>query len=183
MNIIEHKIKQVAFIGHRNIDNYKNVYARLQKIVLSLIKKGYYSFTMGTHGDFDRMALSICREFKKEYKINIEVVLTSLASIKKDKYSNYVPYSDVNTIIYNIEDKHFKQKIIESNKQMLDNCNIVICYVNSKLKGGAKIALNYAKKKSLEIINLYQETDDLFYGITEQEKQDMLDKILKNTAN
>ena len=182
MNIIKHKAEQVAFIGHRSIDNYKIVYERLQKIVLSLIKKGYSSFTMGTHGEFDKMALSICREFREKYKINIEVVLTSLASIKKDKYCNYVPYSDVSTIIYNIENKHFKQRIIESNKQMLDNCSIVICYINTKLKGGAKIAFNYAKKQRLKIINLYQETDNSFYGITKQEKQDMLDKILKNAA-
>ena len=40
-------------------------------------------FTMGTHGDFDKEALSVCRDLRRKYKdIKIEVVITSFAQIK-----------------------------------------------------------------------------------------------------
>lgn len=42
--------------------------------------------------------------------------------------------------------------------------------------------MNYAKRKGLKIINLYSETDEPTYGMTEEQKQvyyDNLDKQLK----
>lgn len=39
---------------------------------------------------------------------------------------------------------------------MIDNCDTLICYVNKKHNpSGAKLAMNYAKRKSLKIINIY----------------------------
>ena len=120
---------------------------------------------MGTHDDFDKLALSMCRELRKIYTdIIIEVVITSLNQIKPkielDNFgiSYYYPYDDVLTVMYNIEEEYFKRKIITSNKQMIDACNILICYVDTqKNQSGAKTALNYAKRKGLKIINLFED--------------------------
>lgn len=44
---------------------------------------------------------------------------------------------------------------------MIDNYDTLICYVNKKHKpSGAKLALNYAKCKGLEIINLYKQQNN-----------------------
>lgn len=65
------------------------------------------------------------------------------------------PFSDVSTTMYEIEEKHYKRQIIESNHQMIDNCDTLICYVNKKHNpSGAKLAMNYAKRKGLKIYNL-----------------------------
>ena len=118
---------------------------------------------MGTHGDFDKEALNVCRELRKKYKdIKIEVVITSFTQIKPF-YDNifgkeiYKPYDDVETVMYEIEEIYFKNKITKSNKQMIDSCDTLICYVDENYyrSSGALTAYKYAKKKGLQIVNLF----------------------------
>lgn len=153
---------RVCFIGHRDI--FENIREKLKEVVENEIKNGAEFFTMGTHGDFDRMALGVCRELRKTYKnITIEVVITSLKSIEPTTYHDkifgdekYYPYADVQTTMYNIEEEHYKRQIIASNKQMVDSCDTLICYVNKKHNpSGAKTTMNYAKRKGIKIVNLY----------------------------
>ena len=155
---------RVCFIGHRDI--FENIREKLKEAVENEIKNGANFFTMGTHGDFDRIALSVCRELRKTYKnIIIEVVITSFKSIEPiidhDEIfgdEKYYPYADVQTTMYNIEEEHYKRQIIASNKQMVDSCDTLICYVNKQHNpSGAKTTMNYAKRKGLKIINLYNE--------------------------
>ena len=175
---------KTCFIGHRNI--YENIREKLKETVENEIKNGCKYFTMGTHGDFDKMALSVCRELRNTYKdIKIEVVITSFKSIEPiidhdEIYGDekYTPYDDVETIMYNIEETHYKRQIIESNHQMIDDCDTVICYVNQKNSySGAKYAYQYAKKKGKEIINLYDEKEEPTYGMTEEQKKDYYDNL------
>lgn len=152
-------MKKIAFIGHRNV--WKDIRNKLYDRVKEYIEEGCMFFTMGTHGEFDRMALSVCRELKKRYKdIKIEVVITSLTQINSNLDLNgsekYNPYSDVSTIMYNTEEEHFKRKIVVSNQQMIDTCDTLICYVDTKRTyGGAILAYKYALKKGLSIENLF----------------------------
>lgn len=79
--------------------------------------------------------------------LNIEVVITSLHEIKKDNRVDN-SYSDVRTVMYDIEDAHFKRRITLSNRHMIDTCDTLICYVDTTVyKSGAKTAMRYAEKK------------------------------------
>lgn len=156
--------KKVCFIGHRHIYNYKEIRAKLYNMVEEEIKNGCKFFTMGTHGEFDEMALSVCRELRKIYTdIEIEVVITSFKTIEPiidhDPIfgdEKYIPYSDVKTTMYDIEEEHYKRRIIVSIKKMIDNCDTLICYVNpTKTYGGAILAYKYAKKKGIHSVNLF----------------------------
>lgn len=156
--------RKVCFIGHRNVFKYNEIRENLYSVVEQEIKKGCKFFTMGTHGEFDKLALSVCRELRKIYTdIEIEVVITSFKTIEPiidhDPIfgdEKYIPYSDVKTTMYDIEEEHYKRKIVVSNQQMIDNCNTLICYVKStKTYGGAILAYKYAKKKGLQIVNLF----------------------------
>ena len=158
--------KKTCFIGHRYIYNYTKIREKLYNIVEKEIKNGCKFFTMGTHGEFDEMALSVCRELRKIYTdIEIEVVITSFKTIEPiidhDPIfgdEKYIPYSDVKTTMYDIEEEHYKRKIVVSNQQMIDNCDTLICYVNpTKTYGGAILAYKYAKKKGLQLVNLYNQ--------------------------
>ena len=180
--------KKVCFIGHRRI-GFGDIRKKLKEVIMQKIKDGCKFFTMGTHGDFDKLALSVCRELRHIYKeIKIEVVITSFKSIEPiidhDEIfgdEKYTPYEDVETIMYNIEETHYKRQIIESNHQMIDSCDTLICYVNKKHNpSGAKLAMNYAKRKGLEIINLYDEKDDPTYGMTKEEKEEYYKKLFKH---
>ena len=180
---------KVCFIGHRNI-NCKDINERIKNAIQNEINLGCNSFTMGTHGEFDNIALNACRSFRKEnFNIEIEVVITSLNKINKKTYKikdekgeveeiySTSPYDDVKTLMYDIEEIHFKQRITKSNKYMIDNSTILICYVDTKrTRSGAKTALNYAKRKHLKIINLYKETDDPTYGLTKQQIKKFFNK-------
>ena len=151
---------KIVFIGHRNINQYNRIKAKLYSELKKQIENGSKFFTMGTHGDFDKLALCVCRELRKIYKdIKIEVVVTSFSEIKPIIYGtekNYTLYDDVKTVMYDIETVHYKRKIVVSNQQMINNANTLICFIDtSKSFGGAILAYKYAKKKGLHIVNLY----------------------------
>lgn len=151
-------MNRVCFIGHRTILT-KNVEPLLIDAVNNALQEGCNCFAMGNHGDFDKLALKVCRNLRNQHSnMKIEVVLTSLHKInQKIDDEIYNDYSDVETVIYNIEDIFYKRQIIESNKQMINSCDTLICYVNLKnTYSGAKYAYNYAKKKGLRIINLFK---------------------------
>ena len=154
---------RVCFIGHRKIFA-KGIEERLTSAIQNEIERGCTALTMGTHGEFDRLALSACRSLRQTHKeLEIEVVITSLNAIKKDSKLSAVPYADVKTVMFGIEDAHFKQRITLSNRQMIDGCDTLICYVDERVyPSGAKTAMRYAKKKGVKIINLYREEDQPF---------------------
>lgn len=172
---------KTAFIGHRQIFA-KDICERLTNAVLNEINSGCKTFTMGTHGEFDSEALYVCRQLRKTYNdLRIEIVLTSLNTIKKTN-EYYTPYSDVNTIMYEIENAHYKQQITLSNRQMIDTCDTLICYVNtSEYRSGAKTALRYATKRGLKVINLYREEDKPFYGMTHEQIKEYWSSLCKKT--
>lgn len=157
---------KTTFIGHRRL--YIDVSERLDDALLSAADGGCREFVVGTHGEFDRLVLSRLRALRERRPdILIEAVLTSLHTI--DAARTFVPYSDVRTVMYDIEDVHYKRRITESNKQMIDDCQTLICYVDETRRGGATAALDYARRKGLTIINLRRNDDDPFFGMTNEE--------------
>ena len=185
----KHKQLKTAFAGHSHIFiNETELKDRLVDAIKLEVDNGCLSFTMGVYGKFDKIALSACRLVRNEYKnIEIEVVFTSLhqieKSVERDAFGKivYSYYDDVQTIMYDVEEEFFKNKIVSSNKQMVDNCDILICYVNSKTyRSGAKKTMNYAMKKGLRIINLYRNEDEPFYNMTEEEKIACFKKFLNS---
>ena len=156
-------MKKIAFAGHSLVFD-RDVRKRLLDAVEDEIKNGARFFTMGRYGEFDKMALDVCKELRNTYQdIIIEVVVTSFQQInpiiESDQFgtTKYYPYEDVEAIMYDIENEHYKRRITVSNRKMIDNCDTLICYVNKNYSySGAKRTLNYAKKKGLEIINLYK---------------------------
>ncbi|MBQ3158721.1 MAG: DUF1273 family protein [Clostridia bacterium] len=155
--------KTCCFFGHRFITNEIQVRERLIKVLDKLIQKGYNQFIIGTHGDFDRLALSVCRELRRENDIKIVVVFTSVSKIIKNKNSNLSSidlYQDCETIIYDIENIYYKNQIMISNQQMIKNSDFVIFYVDeSKSISGAKTAMKFAIKNKKKIYNLFLEID------------------------
>ncbi len=159
--------KRCCFIGHRNIDSDINIRERLQKEVGIQIKNGFDTFIMGAHGEFDRQALSVCKEFEKKYRINIEIVLTSFGELNKKKDDCK------NTVFFDVEEIHYKRRIIECNKKMIDLSDAIVCYVDEKeTRSGAKMAVRYAMKAGKPITNLYRLEDNPVYGMTAKEKHE-----------
>ena len=58
-------MQKITFIGHRNVMDYKNLKTKLYNEIKKQIENGSKFFTLGTHGEFDKLALSVLREFDR----------------------------------------------------------------------------------------------------------------------
>ena len=162
-------MKTIAFFGHSQILNTNEIRKRILKTLKEVIPQGYTRLLIGCHGDFDNLALSTCVEFRNNYNQNIKinVVLTNLSYLNKTEfgYSKINFYKEINcdTFFYDIEKLHYKNRIIFSNKKMVEDSDLIICYVdNNSYRSGAKKAVQYAIKQNKKIINLFEEKDKSF---------------------
>lgn len=156
-------MKTVSFFGHSQIFNNTKIQNRLFETLKNLPAQEFSRFLVGCHGDFDKIALRSCLNYKTlvDNAVTVCVVLTSLSFLNKNNsgYSNIDIYSDNNceTLYYEIEEEHFKKRITTTNKKMVEDSDLIICYVNMKAyKSGAKTAISYAKKLNKQIINLFE---------------------------
>lgn len=158
--------KACSLFGHRRLFNERELREQLKFYIEENIKNGYKIFTVGTHGDFDKLALSVLRELRNIYKdIVIEVVFTSLIFLTVDKYGFSLAnnYKDVQTITYIFEEVYFKKRITYSNQKMIDNSDLIICYVDMKsYRSGAKQTIKYAIKHNKKVLNLFNEKNNYF---------------------
>lgn len=155
-------MKTIAFFGHRQIFNDCIIREKLINALKKEVVQDDIRLLIGCHGDFDELALSTCLYFMNNNNCNMEinVVLTNLSFLNKDEngYSRADIYKSkgCKTIFYDIERIYFKTRITVSNKKMVDESDLIICYVDMKAyKSGAKTAVNYALNKKKKVINLF----------------------------
>ena len=174
--------KTIALFGHRRLWG-KDIRERLTNVIKTEIEKyDEVNFLIGNHGDFDSLTLSVCRELRKSYpQIKITVVFTSLHIMVKHKdelFTTLDLYKDVQTMMYEIEEEHYKNQIVVSNRRMVDDSDLIICYVDmNEYRSGAKRAIKYAIKQNKPVINIFSEQDKPFYGMTSEEIDKEWEKI------
>ena len=138
-----------TFFGHRN--SPREVIPELKRILLDLIEnKGVKRFFVGNHGNFDRMVRKQLTELKKEYPINVEVVLAYLPDEKNTSSRDY----DIQTIFpEGIERVPKKFAINFRNEWMIKKSDYVVTYVKYSVGGAFKFK-EYAEMKKKEVINI-----------------------------
>ena len=161
-------MKTVAFFGHRYILNERTIEERLIKTLKDVLPQGFERLLIGCHGNFDNIALLAGLNYRNKIdrNIKIEIVLTNRSFLNVDKYGNrkvdFYKNNGCDTVFYDIEEVYFKNRIIYSNKKMVDESDLVICYVDmNSYKSGAKKAINYATKQKKPIINLFKVEDKM----------------------
>ena len=172
------KEKACCFIGHRRV--FSQVRDRLDAAVREQVKNGCLLFLMGTHGEFDDMALEVCRSVRKDNpSLKIRLVITNLHYLERyPDEERYNSFSDIETIMFEIELEHYKRRITSSNRQMIDMCDALICCVDtSRTRSGAKSAMLYAKRRGLNVTNLYRKEDSPSYNMTPDEVEKYHKKI------
>ena len=169
-----------SIFGHRRVSGLKNVQSKLVSKLEELIGRGVNTFLVGINGEFDKLAISTLRMLKEIHpKIKIFIVVSDLSKLSLDKfgYSKLSAYADLKVISYEIENIHFKNRITFSNKKMVEQSDIVLCYVDfKKNNSGAKKAVLYAKKSLKEIVNIFEESNNVFYGLTQKEVIELFEK-------
>lgn len=69
-------IFRVSFIGHRVVDEYRQVEEELDEVIELLHRKyGFIDFNVGRNGEFDELATQAVRRFRREWEEWCELTL------------------------------------------------------------------------------------------------------------
>ena len=146
-------IYRVALFGHRDFDAHEELEQKLFPILKQLIQeKDYVEFYIGRDGEFDVFTASLIKRFQRNTEnTNSEMILV-LPYVKKD-VEFYEKYYDSVIIPSCMKGVHPKGAITKRNRRMIEQCDLLICYVKHQ-NGGSHDALKYAQKLKKHIINL-----------------------------
>lgn len=144
---------KITFCGHSEINGKPNLDKDILRIIGQEAENRKVTFYLGSYGDFDARALSACKEYKQIHPDALIYFITpyldeSYLSGRKLIIENYD-----GTIYPPLEKVPKKFAIIERNKWMIAQSDLVISYVDYPW-GGAANALSYAYKLKKRFINL-----------------------------
>ena len=143
----------VTFGGHSRISNQNIVREKVYETLKGLDTSERIDFYLGGYGDFDSIALSCCRKYKKEINSNVNLYFVTPYLSERYIKRNYIEdYYD--GIIYpEIENVPLKFAISKRNFWMAEQADIVIVCINNSW-GGAAEMLRYSLRTNKNCINL-----------------------------
>ena len=141
--------KAVCFAGHRESWENRGIEEKLRELILMLIQEGYTLFYVGQKGEFDRLAARLLREIRSKNNSVRIMRVVSYSEVMREKEDLFYEY-----VTPEIEEVYFKRQIIERNKWMVDQCDVLVCNVRRKRESGAYHTFRYAETKGKRIINL-----------------------------
>jgi len=144
---------RVALFGHRDLYHHKKAEQGLLPILSELIRtKPFVEIYIGRNGEFDLFAASVVKRAQKLFGNENSVMTLVLPYLRRD-VEYYELYYDNILIPKCIEKTHPKGAITKRNKWMVEESDLVICYVDHN-SGGAYTAMKYAQKLGKAIVNL-----------------------------
>ena len=136
-----------TFFGHRDCPDW--VRPKLRDAITGLIQnQGVDTFYVGNQGAFDRMVRDVLRELETEFShIRYAVVLAYMPNEndREDHSDTMLPEG--------METVHRRYAISQRNRWLVQNCDIVICYVTHSFGGAAQFT-ELARRQHKTIINL-----------------------------
>ena len=135
-----------TFFGHHDCSN--SIRQRLFEAIKNQIKQGTTQFYVGTHGNFDAMALSCLRSLKQEYP---EIRYAAVLAYLPDDAGIFLPEETI--FPEGIETIPKRYAIDYRNRWMIEHADTVVAYVARSYGGAAKYV---ARATNLEkrVINL-----------------------------
>ena len=135
-----------VFCGHAEVDSKNEIRAWLFEVTQQLLEEGIDIFYFGGYGEFDRMALDVVTEQKKQYShINRILVLAYLR-----KNMNAAKQYD-ETVYPDLESVPPRYAIVRRNQKMIEAADVVVAYLTHEW-GGAYQMIQYARRKRKNII-------------------------------
>ena len=147
----------VTFAGHREVSHFREIELMLDSVVRELLKtKEFVEFYVGLDGDFDALAVSAIRRARRAYG-NQNSAINLVLPYRKADMTSYEAQFDTVMIAETAQGVHPKKAITVRNRCMIDNSNMLICFIERQT-GGAAATFKYAKSKPDIIIkNLFDE--------------------------
>ncbi len=146
--------KRCCFAGHREIDDYEKVYAKVKNALEKLIKEeSVTEFWVGNYGSFDYLCHEAVNELKEKYEISLCLVIPYLTEeIAENKEEYYKNYDCILMADMPLKTPR-KLGILKCNEYMVKMSDFLIAYVMYDWGGAAK-TLEYAKRKNIKIFNI-----------------------------
>lgn len=139
-----------CFFGHK--DAPSTITPRLEDTIENLIvEHGVLNFLVGNQGQFDSMVLSGLRRLKNKYpEISYNVVLAYMPTEKGE----WNPYEYWETMLpEGLEAVHPRYAISKRNEWMVNESDVVVCYIKHSW-GGAYKYVEMAQRKKKQILNI-----------------------------
>ena len=137
--------------GHRDFNGHRQLDERLIPVLRDLIrKKKFIEIYMGRDGEFDTYAATLVKRVQKDYDDYHAIEFNLVLPYPKKDMEDFEKYYDRVDIPISA---HPKLAITKRNEWMVEQADLVICYIERE-SGGAYKAVQYAKKLDKEIINL-----------------------------
>ncbi|MBE6529623.1 MAG: hypothetical protein E7680_03350 [Ruminococcaceae bacterium] len=146
-------IYRVSFIGHRQVEHFREVEEQLTEIVKDLIRsKEFVEFYIGRNGDFDILAASVIKRAQEKYgKANNSLILVIPYPITDmeymEKYYDEIWYPD------ELHGVHYKSAITKRNEWFVDHSDLLVAYV-TRASGGAYDCMKKAQQKGISVAQI-----------------------------
>ncbi len=151
------EIFTVSLFGHRRIDNAAELESRLEKVISELIRtKPYVEFLIGREGEFDILAASVIRRMCKMFDMgntHLTLVLPYMTAEFRKNQKSFLNYYDDVCVCSPSAQAHFKVAIQLRNHELVDQSDLVICFVKTS-SGGAYSTMRYALDQGVDVIDL-----------------------------
>lgn len=154
-------ISKVVLFGHRFVDRAIAVEKALERVLVDLINQNeFVDFYVGRNGDFDRIATSTIHRVVREYGFQNCTLNLALPYKTKEFENNQASFSKYYSSIEIMFDERVypKSAISKRNKNMVDDADLVVCYITHK-SGGAWKAVKYANSNQIPVVNIADDLD------------------------
>jgi len=149
-----------CFFGHRTISETEELKSAVIEIIEKLIvEKQVDTFLFGSKSRFNSLCLELVTEIREKYPHIKRIYVRAEYPYISEQYKNY--------LLEHYEDTYYPKKImnsgrasyVERNYEMIDKSHFCVFYYDERIapttrKSGTKIALDYARKKRKNMINV-----------------------------
>lgn len=155
----EMRERTCCFTGHRELPAWgqKELAAKLEDTITGLIARGIRFYGAGGARGWDTLAAQIVLRLKERYPhIRLILVLPCLTQTKGWPAADVKEYERIKAladkVVYTSQE-YTKGCMHRRNRHLVDHSSVCVCYLTKK-GGGTAYTVQYAKKHSLEIINI-----------------------------
>ena len=156
----DNKLHTCCFFGHRKIEVTDELINYLKEVVEDLIiEKKVDTFLFGSKSQFNSLCYALVTEIKEMHPHIRRIYVRGEFPVIDDGYRRY--------LLERYEDTFYPREIvgagrsvyIERNRIMIDNSQFCLFYCTDNYapkgrKSGTKLALEYAKKQNVFVINV-----------------------------
>ena len=143
----------ISFFGHSRCSISDLSEQEIISTIENVAGNNYVEFFLGMYGDFDAFAYRCAKKYREMHPNSKLVFVTPYI------HENYCLLENAkerfDEVIYpELENVPKRYAIIKRNEYMIDESDFIIFYVTHHFGGGAYRAIEYAKRKKKQYINI-----------------------------